>query len=120
MKPTEAFAAGPEKTGSKTYPVVSPKVRFSGFAEEFSNATSKPSRFESASIDEWGSVVAATVGKGYEEDIRQMMQWVAVAPSDKICYGTMSPEDDTSWEDLGVRASTFKEWMARSKWEGPN
>ncbi|KAH6897466.1 hypothetical protein B0T10DRAFT_584198 [Thelonectria olida] len=117
---SEAFTAGPGKTGSKTYPVVGPKIPFSEFAKVFSKVTSKPSRFESTTIDEWGSVVAATVGKGYEEDIRQMMQWIAVAPNDKICYGTMSPEDDTSWEDLGVRASTFEEWLARSKWEGPN
>jgi hypothetical protein len=46
------------------------------------------------------------VGKGYEEDIRQMMQWISVAPDEKVCYGTMNFRDDKSWEDLGVRAST--------------
>ncbi|KAH7149831.1 hypothetical protein B0J13DRAFT_673615 [Dactylonectria estremocensis] len=114
-----AFAAGPQKTGAKTYPVVSPKLRFVEFSEIFSKVTSQPSRFESTTLEEWGATVAATVGKGYEEDIRQMMQWIAVAPREKICYGTMDPTNDTSWEDLGVRASTFEEWLARSKWQAP-
>ncbi|KAH8735241.1 hypothetical protein BGZ61DRAFT_473850 [Ilyonectria robusta] len=116
---SEVFAAGPQKAGSKTYPVVSPKIPFSQFSEIFSTVTSQPSCFESTTMEEWGATVAATVGKGYEEDIKQMMQWIAMAPSDKICYGTMDAADDTSWQDLGVRASTFEEWMARSNWQGP-
>lgn len=63
--------------------------------------------------------MAATVGKGFEEDIRQMMQWIAVAPRDRICYGTVRAEEDASWGDLGVRASTFEEWLERSGWQGP-
>jgi hypothetical protein len=37
----------------------------------------------SSTPDQWGATVAATVGKGYEEDIRQMMQWISVAPDEK-------------------------------------
>ncbi|KAK7424342.1 hypothetical protein QQX98_000610 [Neonectria punicea] len=116
---SEVFAAGPDKTGSKTYPVVGPKMKFSEFSEIFSRVTSRSSSFESTTIEEWGATVAATVGKGYEEDIKQMMQWISVAPNESICYGTMDPENDTSWKDLGVRASTFEEWLARSNWQGP-
>ncbi|KAK7424200.1 hypothetical protein QQZ08_008688 [Neonectria magnoliae] len=111
-------SAGPEKTESKIYPVVGPKMKFSEFSDIFSRVTSRSSSFESTRIEEWGATVAATVGKGYEEDIKQMMQWISVAPNDKICYGTMDPENDTSWKDLGVRASTFEEWLARSNWQG--
>jgi hypothetical protein len=75
--------------------------------------------FDPIRLDEWGATVARTVGKGYEEYIRQMMEWIAVAPDEKICYGTMEPEEDTSWEDLGVRASSFEEWLERSHWDGP-
>ncbi|KAL2673594.1 hypothetical protein Neosp_012036 [[Neocosmospora] mangrovei] len=115
----EVFAAGPEKTKSKTYPVVSPKVQFSDFSDIFTKTTSTPSSFKSTTIDQWGDTVAATVGEGYREDIKQMMQWIAEAPEEKICYGTMDPEEDTSWQDLGVRASTFEEWLARTNWKGP-
>ncbi|RSL90032.1 hypothetical protein CEP51_000896 [Fusarium floridanum] len=115
----EVFAAGPEKTASKTYPVVSPKLRFSDFSDLYTKTTSSPSSFKSTTIDQWGDTVAATVGEGYREDIKQMMQWIAEAPEEKICYGTMDPKEDTSWQDLGVRASTFEEWLARTNWKGP-
>ncbi|CAP98652.1 hypothetical protein E8E15_010513 [Penicillium rubens] len=115
----EIFRLGPQKTASKTYPVVGPKLSFAEFAKIFSDTTSRKAVFDPITLDQWGATVAATVGKGYEEDIRQMMQWISVAPDEKICYGTMDPRDDMSWEDLGVRASTFAEWMERASWRGP-
>ncbi|KAJ6186113.1 hypothetical protein N7519_007414 [Penicillium mononematosum] len=115
----EIFRLGPQKTASKTYPVVGPKLSFAEFANIFSDTTSRKAIFDPITLDQWGATVAATVGKGYEEDIRQMMQWISVAPDEKICYGTMDPRDDTSWKDLGVRASTFAEWMERAAWRGP-
>ncbi|KAJ5470636.1 hypothetical protein N7530_007993 [Penicillium desertorum] len=115
----EIFRLGPQKTTSKTYPVVGPKLSFAEFARIFSDTTSRKAVFDPITLDQWGATVAATVGKGYEEDIRQMMQWISVSPDEKICYGTMDPRDDTSWKDLGVRASTFAEWMERASWRGP-
>lgn len=85
----------------------------------FSRVTGASARYESISLEEWTSTVVSVAGKGFEEDIRQMVQWVWHAPADKICYGTMDPVADSSWEDLGVRASTFHEWILRNKWEGP-
>lgn len=85
----------------------------------FSRVTGAPARYESISLEEWTSTVVSVAGKGFEEDIRQMVQWVRDAPADKVCYGTMDPAADSSWEDLGVRASTFEEWILRNKWEGP-
>lgn len=85
----------------------------------FSTMRSQPAIFDPITLDDWGATVASTVGKGYEEDIRQMMEWIAVAPDEKICYGTMDPQEDCSWADLGVRASTFEEWLERSRWHGP-
>lgn len=113
------FTKGPTTTGNKTYPVVSPKIRFSDFARIFESKTGKKAIFDPISLDEWGSTVAAAAGKGYEEDIRQMMEWVGVAPGEKVCYGTMERGKDRSWEELGVRASTFEEWLERSGWRGP-
>ncbi|OJI85944.1 hypothetical protein ABZX51_002143 [Aspergillus tubingensis] len=115
----EVFSLGPEKTASKIYPVVSSKMRFADLPAIFSTVRYQPAIFDPISLDDWGATVARTVGKGYEEDIRQMMEWIALAPDEKICYGTMTPEEDCSWADLGVRASTFEEWLKRSGWQGP-
>lgn len=99
--------------------MVGPKLSFAKFAKISSSITSRRAIFDPITLNQWGATVAATVGKGYEEDIKQMMQWISVAPEEKICYGTMDPRDDKSWEDLGVRASTFAEWMQRASWSGP-
>ncbi|KAK2753980.1 NmrA-like family domain-containing protein [Colletotrichum kahawae] len=111
--------AGTSKTVSKTYPIGSPKVSFGELASIFSSVTGIPARFESIDLEDWTSTVVSVAGQGFKEDISQMVQWVAHAPTDKICYGTMHPGDDCSWEDLGVRASTFEEWIQRSNWRGP-
>ncbi|GLA48819.1 hypothetical protein AnigIFM63604_004402 [Aspergillus niger] len=115
----EVFSLGPERTASKVYPVVGPRILFADLPAMFSTMRSQPAIFDPITLDEWGATVARTVGKGYEEDIRQMMEWIAVAPDEKICYGTMDPQEDCSWADLGVRASAFEEWLGRSGWQGP-
>jgi hypothetical protein len=81
--------------------------------------TSQSAVHEPTTLDEWGTSIAAAVGKGFEEDIRQMMEWFAAAPENKIACGTVDPGDDHSWEDLGVKASTFRNWLGRTKWTGP-
>ncbi|GAB1209498.1 hypothetical protein APSETT445_008277 [Aspergillus pseudonomiae] len=116
----EIFARGPEITASKTYPVVGPKISFSELATVFEATTSRPARFKPSTLHEWGATVSASAGAGFERDIRQMIEWITVAPDDKICYGTMNPDEDQSQSDLGVRASTFQEWLERSGWTGPD
>lgn len=116
----EIFHLGPQKTASKIYPVVAPKVTFADMARTFSVVTGQQAVFEPISLDEWGQTVARAAGKGYERDIRQMMEWIAVAPREKVCYGTMDEAEDLSGVDLGVRASTFEEWLIRSGWKGPS
>ena len=99
---------GPRETTPKTYPVVSPKLPFSELPRIFTQKTGIPAYFEPITLDEWGSTVAQAAGKGYETDIRQMMEWIAVAPDEKVCYGTMEPEMlHRAWEELGVRASSL-------------
>ncbi|GAA92479.1 cinnamoyl-CoA reductase [Aspergillus luchuensis IFO 4308] len=117
------YAAGtldpiPQSTLVISY-VVSSKMRFADLPAIFSTVRYQSAIFDPISLDDWGATVARTVGKGYEEDIRQMMEWIAVAPDEKICYGTMTPQEDCSGADLGVRASTFEEWLRRSGWQGP-
>ncbi|KAL4894879.1 hypothetical protein BDV59DRAFT_175186 [Aspergillus ambiguus] len=113
----EIIFRGP-KTTTKTYPVVSRKITFAEMATEFEAVTGTRAYFEPISLDEWGMLVAQVAGNGYERDIRQMIEWIAVAPEDKICYGTMDPAQDPSAE-LGGRASSFREWLLRTGWKGP-
>jgi hypothetical protein len=92
---------------------------FSDFPKIFTEATSQPAIHEPTTLEEWRNGQSAAAGKGFAEDATQMMEWTAVAPTDKILFGTMDPKDDHSWEDLGVRATSFPEWIKRNNWTGP-
>lgn len=65
-------------------------------------------------------MTAKMLGPAYREDVKQMMQWASEAPTTKICYGALDPEDDRSAEELGVTASTFEDWLKRTGWTGPS
>lgn len=92
---------------------------FSDFPKIFSEVTAQPAVHEPTTLEEWRSCQSAVAGKGFAEDACQMMEWTAVAPTDKILFGTMNPKDDHSWEDLGVRASSFLEWIEKNSWTAP-
>jgi hypothetical protein len=92
---------------------------FSDFPKIFTEMTSKPAVYEPTTLEEWHSSQVAAAGKGFAEDATQMMEWTAVAPKDKILFGTMDPKDDHSWEDLGAKATSFREWIEKTGWTGP-
>jgi hypothetical protein len=61
----------------------------------------------------------ALVGPAFKEDAIEMMQWAAVAPVDKTCYGAFELEVEKISEELGLTASSFEDWLRRSGWAGP-
>lgn len=115
----EVFALGIAKTKNKNYIVCSPKLRMDEFASTFTRVTGQPAIYSPISIDEWADMASRAVWAGFKEDIRQMMEWISIAPEDKGCYGALDPAEDPSWEDLHLRASTFEDWLRRSGWMGP-
>ncbi|KAJ5776365.1 NmrA-like [Penicillium nucicola] len=115
----EVFALGIAKTKNKNYIVCSPKLRMDEFASTFTRVTGQPAIYSPISMDEWADLASKPVGNGFKEDIRQMMEWISIAPVDKVCYGALDPAQDSTWEDLHLRASTFEDWLRRSGWRGP-
>lgn len=63
-------------------------------------------------------MVSSRLGSVFKLDTQQMMEWAAVAPEDKVAYGSIDPEDKVLGK-LGVSASSFEEWLRRSGWTGP-
>lgn len=110
---------GIAKTKHKNYVVCSPKLRMDDFASTFTRVTGQPAIHSPISMDEWADLASKPVGKGFKEDIRQMMEWISIAPEDKVCYGALDPAADSSWEDLHLQASSFEDWLRRSGWRGP-
>lgn len=113
------FDLGIEKTEGKTYLALGPQITPTGMAEVFTKVTGKQAVHEPISFEEFGELSSALVGPAFKEDAIEMMQWAAIAPSNRACYGALEAETEKVNEELGVVASTFEEWLRRSGWTGP-
>jgi hypothetical protein len=115
----EVFNLGVEKTQGKTYLVLSPRVTPDDMVATFTRATGQPAIHDPISAEEFGEMTAPFVGPAFKQDAQDMMEWAAVAPADRICYGAFTEDQDRSFEELGLKASSFEEWLRRSGWRGP-
>ncbi|KAI0855528.1 putative cinnamoyl-CoA reductase [Xylaria cubensis] len=113
------FDLGVEETAGKVYPVLSPMVSMDDMAAAFTRITGRKAIHAPLTTAEWADLTSTMLGQAFRDDVKHMMDWVSMAPTDKICYGAMSPEEDTSAKELGVTASTFEDWMKRTGWTGP-
>ncbi|KAF1986040.1 putative cinnamoyl-CoA reductase [Aulographum hederae CBS 113979] len=113
------FASGVSKTKGRTYLALGPRISPKGMAETFTRVTGKPAVVSPISFEEFGDLSSALVGPAFKEDAIEMMQWTAVAPDDKTCFGAFEMEAERAGEELGLKASSFEEWLIRSGWSGP-
>ncbi|KAJ0414380.1 hypothetical protein BJY00DRAFT_318865 [Aspergillus carlsbadensis] len=115
----KVFNIGVENTRGKTYLALSPRVTTDDLVETFTRVTGQPAIHEPISAEEFGGMAARAVGPGFKQDATEMMAWAAEAPVDRVCYGAFPADQDRSFEELGVKASSFEEWLRRSGWAGP-
>lgn len=117
---TGVFDLGIDRTRDKTYLVMSPRVTPREMAETFTRVTGKPAVHSPESPEEFGELTAPRVGPAFKEDAKQMMEWAAITPRNKVAYGSQDPGVDQSAEELGLTASSFEDWLKRSGWTGPD
>lgn len=53
----------------------------------FTKVTGQPAIQKPMTADEFAAMTAPRVGPAFAENAREMMEWAAVVPEDKICYG---------------------------------
>ena len=110
---------GVEKTRGKTYFVLSSRVTTDDMVKTFTKVTGQSAIHDPISAEEFGEMAASSVGPAFKEDAKAMMEWAAVTPADRIGYGAFTEDQDHSFEELGLKASSFEEWLRRSGWTGP-
>lgn len=88
--------------------------------ETFTKVTGQPAIHDPITAEEFGEKTAPFVGPAFKKDATEMMEWAAILPADKICYGAFAEHEDHSFEELGLKASSFEEWLHRSGWTGPS
>jgi len=110
---------GVEQTKGKTYLALGPKISPNEMAQTFARITGKQAVHFPISFEEFGDLSSRLVGPAFKEDAIEMMQWAAVAPDDKTCYGAFELDSERASEELGVSGSSFEDWLRRSGWTGP-
>ncbi|KAL1849969.1 hypothetical protein Plec18170_007065 [Paecilomyces lecythidis] len=85
----------------------------------FTRVTGQPAIHEPISAEEFAELAIPLVGPAFKRDAKEMMEWAAVTPADKICYGALDAAQDDSFKELGLNASSFEDWLHRSGWTGP-
>ncbi|PYH48702.1 putative cinnamoyl-CoA reductase [Aspergillus saccharolyticus JOP 1030-1] len=115
----KVLESGIEKTRGKTYLVLSSRVTPAEMVETFTKVTGQRAIHDPISAEEFGERTAPFVGPAFKRDATEMMEWAAILPADKICYGAYAEDEDHSFEELGLKASSFEEWLHRSGWTGP-
>ncbi|WXC44464.1 hypothetical protein QX201_004198 [Fusarium graminearum] len=116
----KVFELGPEKTAGKTHLVLSEPITPTDMARIFTEVTGQPAVHKPISPEKFGEMTAPFIGPAFRLDAQKMMEWASVIPAGKVCYGAMEYKKmEDSPRELGLKASTFEEWLRRSGWKGP-
>ncbi|BGP33255.1 hypothetical protein JCM10296v2_005049 [Rhodotorula toruloides] len=114
-----AFKRGPRVTGGKTYPVMADVLTPVDMAKQYQAVTGEPAKFEPVAVEEFVDSVRTDPEMGGPEFAKEVEDWVhhinEIKPG-TTCTGAMKPEDDHSFEDLGVKSLTFDTWLKRTGW----
>ncbi|KAH6950178.1 hypothetical protein DER45DRAFT_649794 [Fusarium avenaceum] len=116
----KVFDLGVDKTAGKTYLVQSESITPEEMAQIFTKVTGQPATHKPISPAKFGEMVTPFIGPAFTLDAQKMMEWASVVPGDKVCYGAMEYDKlNETFQDLGLKASTFEDWLRRSGWSGP-
>ncbi|GAA5859871.1 hypothetical protein JCM1840_001774 [Sporobolomyces johnsonii] len=110
------FNKGPSTTAGKRYPIMTEPTSIAELAEEHHRITGEKTKFDPLPRAQALEMVANFMGTEFVHEMREMFEWIDDKPAGKTCCGTMEKKDDTSFKDLGVKASTLQQFMERTGW----
>ncbi|GAA5889475.1 hypothetical protein JCM6882_007044 [Rhodosporidiobolus microsporus] len=114
------FAKGPSFTKSKIYPIMAPQQTCVELAQEYEAATGEKAIFDPLPLDEALELSVEATGLDLRKAFGDMFRYFDTVPAGTTCYGTMKLEDDDSFRDLGVKASTLTEYLGRTGFRVPS
>jgi len=120
-----ALDKGPPASGHEFFVINSPNISYAALSETFTRVTGVPSAYLQTSLEEFRVLTERAYGLSEGKsilglDMLEMAAWLAEAPSNKTLYGTMELSEISKAErELGVRASTWEEFLIRTGFRGP-
>lgn len=113
---TAIFKKGPAVTANKTYPINSTPVTYEEFADTYTSVTGEPAQVDPMTMETFTGMLASFAGPGLSNGLTNMMKFLTSRPPSQFTYGPgyIENERDLSFEDLGVKASSPREFLERT------
>ncbi|BGP01092.1 hypothetical protein NBRC10513v2_004895 [Rhodotorula toruloides] len=108
--PAAAFTKGPAATAGKTYPIEAPSCTMKEIAAQYEAVTGEKATVQANPVES----AFTGVPEALLPSLTEVFHYMNELGPDSICYGTMKPEEDKSFEDLGVKASSLTEFVERT------
>ncbi|EGU11344.1 translation initiation factor IF-2 [Rhodotorula toruloides ATCC 204091] len=108
--PAAAFTKGPAATAGKNYPIEAPSCTMKEIAAQYEAVTGEKATVQANPVES----AFTGVPEALLPSLTEVFQYMNELGPDSICYGTMKPEEDESFEDLGVKASSFQAFIERT------
>lgn len=109
---------GPDWMKGLEVPVCGQNISYADMATKFSAVTGTKANYRQCSVDEFSTRVDKDEER--RNEIRALGQWLAVAPDDRTCYGTVAMARLLDVEkQLGVKALSWEMFLERTRWKGP-
>lgn len=114
-----AFDKGPTFMEGEAVPVCGQSISYSDLAEKFTAVIGIKAEYRQCTVEEFQERF-----KNHSErdrkDMAALGEWLAIAPSDKACYGTMDMERALAVDrEIRVKALTWEAFLERTRWAGP-
>ncbi|GAA5991606.1 hypothetical protein JCM5350_007771 [Sporobolomyces pararoseus] len=116
---TAIFKKGPSVTAGKTYPINSTPVTSQELAKAYTQVTGEPADVDPLSLESYAGILNSFAGPVLSEALVNMIKFLAQNQPSPYTYGPGYIEKDTSFEDLGVKASSPEEFFKRTGWKAP-
>jgi len=116
-----ALDAGPEARKEKLVPVCGQSISYEDLASKFTAVTGIKAVYRQCSVDEFGTLgVVPSFERVKKKEVRELGEWLAVAPDDRTCYGTIGMDQLNRVErEMGVNALSWEQFLERTGWRGP-
>jgi len=114
-----AFNKGPEWMQGQEIPVCGQCISYTDLASKFTAVAGIKAEYRQCSIEEFEARSRQAV-TSTGQNMRALGEWLAIAPDQRTCYGTIEMERlKIAEEELGVKALTWEMFLMRTGWRGP-
>lgn len=112
------FDKGPEWMMGLEVPVCGQSISYSDLASKFTAVTGLKAEYRQCSLEEFEA--RSTNEQEKRKELSALGEWLAIAPDDKACYGTVEIGRLLSVEkELGRKALSWEKFLERTGWKGP-